>query len=59
MVAKQFAKELNAEKTLVQKVVISLDPQVINKDLELIRKSAFFAAEKAIEGMSGYQVRRG
>ena len=35
-------------------MVISLDPQKANnKDLELIRKSAFFAAEKAIEGMSG------
>ena len=52
--AKQFAKELNAEKTLVQKSgYFARSSKANNKDLELIRKSAFFAAEKAIEGMSG------
>ena len=52
--AKQFAKELNAEKTLVQKSgYFARSSKANNKDLELIRKSAFFAAEKAIKGMSG------
>ena len=52
--AKQFAKELNAEKTLVQKSGYFARSSKANaKDLELIKKSAFFAVEEAIEKKSG------
>ena len=52
--AKQFAKRLGAEKTLVQKsgyFARSATPN--DKDLDLIKRSAFLAAEYALEGKSG------
>jgi len=52
--AKQFAKELGAEKTLVQKSgYFARSAKANAKDLELIKKSAFFGAEKALQGESG------
>jgi len=52
--AKQFAKELGAEKTLVQKSgYFARSAKANAKDLELIKKSAFFGAEKALRGESG------
>jgi pyrophosphate--fructose-6-phosphate 1-phosphotransferase len=52
--AKQFAKALDAEKTLVQKSGYFARSAKPNKqDLELIKQSAFFGAEKAISGESG------
>ena len=51
---KQFAKRLGAEKTLVQKsgyFARSATPN--DKDLNLIKRSAFLAAEYALEGKSG------
>ena len=52
--AKQFAKELGAEKTLVQKSgYFARSAKANSKDLELIKKSAFFGAEKALQGESG------
>ena len=51
---KQFAKRLGAEKTLVQKsgyFARSATPN--DKDLDLIKRSAFLAAEYALEGKSG------
>ncbi|MBT5781857.1 MAG: pyrophosphate--fructose-6-phosphate 1-phosphotransferase [Candidatus Marinimicrobia bacterium] len=52
--AKQFAKELGAEKTLVQKSgYFARSAKANARDLELIKKSAFFGAEKALQGESG------
>ena len=52
--AKQFAKELGAEKTLVQKSGYFARSAKANlQDLELIKKSAFYGAEQAFEGRSG------
>lgn len=52
--AKQFAKELGAEKTLVQKSgYFARSAKANAKDLKLIKKSAFFGAEKALQGESG------
>ena len=52
--AKQFAKEIGAEKTLVQKSgYFARSAKANSKDLELIKKSAFFGAEKAFQGESG------
>ena len=52
--AKQFAKELKAEKTLVQKSGYFARSAKANKrDLELIKKSAHFGAEQALKGNSG------
>jgi pyrophosphate--fructose-6-phosphate 1-phosphotransferase len=52
--AKQFAKELGAEKTLVQKSGYFARSAKANKrDLELIESSAFFGAEQALQGKSG------
>ena len=52
--AKQFAKELGAEKTLVQKSGYFARSAKANlQDLELIKKSAFYGAEQAFDGRSG------
>ena len=52
--AKQFAKELGAEKTLVQKSgYFARSAKANTQDLELIKKSAFYGAEKALEKKSG------
>ena len=52
--AKQFAKDLGAEKTLVQKSgYFSRSAKANVQDLELIKKSAFYGAEQALEGKSG------
>ena len=52
--AKQFAKDLGAEKTLVQKSGYFARSAKANfQDLELIKKSAFYGAEQAIKGKSG------
>jgi pyrophosphate--fructose-6-phosphate 1-phosphotransferase len=52
--AKQFSKELGAEKTLVQKSgYFARSSKANRRDLELIKESAFFAAEHALEGRSG------
>ena len=52
--AKQFSGALDAEKTLVQKSGYFARSAKPNKqDLELIKQSAFFGAEKAISGESG------
>ena len=52
--AKQFAKELGADKTLVQKSgYFARSAKANAKDLELIKKSAFFGAEQALQGKSG------
>ena len=52
--AKQFAKELGAEKTLVQKSGYFARSAKANlQDLELIKKSAFYGAEQALERRSG------
>ena len=52
--AKQFATELNAEKVLVQKSgYFARSAKPNQKDLELIKKSAFFGAEKALNKESG------
>jgi len=52
--AKQFAKELGAEKTLVQKSgYYARSAKANQQDLDLIKKSAFFGAEQAIKGKSG------
>jgi diphosphate-dependent phosphofructokinase len=52
--AKQFSKELGAEKTLVQKSgYFARSAKANSQDLELIKKSAFFGAEQAIKGKSG------
>jgi len=52
--AKQFAKELGAEKTLVQKSgYYARSAKANQQDLDLIKKSAFFGAEQAIKEKSG------
>ena len=52
--AKQFAKDLGAEKTLVQKSGYFARSAKANfQDLELIKKSAFYGAEQAFKGRSG------
>jgi len=52
--AKKFADKLDAEKTLVQKSgYFARSAKANERDLELIKKSAFFAAENAINGRSG------
>ena len=52
--AKQFAKALDAEKVLVQKSgYFARSAKANEQDLELIKQSAFFGAEKAITGESG------
>ena len=52
--AKQFSKRLGAEKTLVQKSGYFARSAAPNdKDLDLIKRSAFLAAEYALEGKSG------
>jgi len=52
--AKQFASELKAEKTLVQKSgYFARSSKANTRDLELIKRSAFFAAEKGLDRKSG------
>jgi pyrophosphate--fructose-6-phosphate 1-phosphotransferase len=52
--AKQFAKALDAEKVLVQKSgYFARSAKPNEQDLELIKQSAFFGAEKATTGESG------
>ena len=52
--AKQFANKLGAEKTLVQKSgYFARSSKANNRDLNLIKRSAFFGAEHALEGKSG------
>ena len=52
--AKQFASALNAEKMLVQKSgYFARSAKPNQKDLDLIKQSAFFGVEKAIIGESG------
>ena len=52
--AKQFAGALGAEKTLVQKSgYFARSAKPNERDLDLIKQSAFFGAEKAISGESG------
>jgi pyrophosphate--fructose-6-phosphate 1-phosphotransferase len=52
--AKQFSSELNAEKTLVQKSgYFARSAKANSRDIDLIKKSAFFGAEQALNGQSG------
>ncbi len=52
--AKKLSLELNAKKTLVQKSGYFARSAKPNKeDLDLIKRSAFFGAEQAIQGRSG------
>ena len=52
--AKQFARRLGAEKTLVQKSGYFARSAAPNEeDLDLIKRSAFLAAKYALEGKSG------
>jgi len=52
--AKQFTNALNAEKVLVQKSgYFARSAKPNEQDLDLIKQSAFFGAEKAIIGESG------
>ena len=52
--AKQFAKALDAEKVLVQKSgYFARSAKANEQDLELIKQSAFFGADKATTGESG------
>jgi len=52
--AKQFTNALNAEKVLVQKSgYFARSAKPNERDLDLIKQSAFFGAEKAIMGESG------
>ena len=52
--AKQFTNDLNAEKVLVQKSgYFARSAKPNERDLDLIKQSAFFGAEKAIIGESG------
>lgn len=52
--AKQFASALDAEKTLVQKSgYFGRSAKPNKQDLDLIKQSAFFGAEQALEGKSG------
>ena len=52
--AKQFSEALDADKTLIQKSgYFARSAKPGSRDLELIKKSAFMAAELAINGKSG------
>ena len=52
--AKQFSEALGADKTLIQKSgYFARSAKPGSRDLELIKKSAFMAAELAISGQSG------
>ena len=52
--AEQFSNELNAEKTLVQKSgYFSRSAKANQRDLELIKSSAYFGAQNAIDHISG------
>jgi len=52
--AKQFAKALDADKTLIQKSgYFARSAKPGERDLDLIKKSAFLAAEFALHGESG------
>jgi pyrophosphate--fructose-6-phosphate 1-phosphotransferase len=52
--AKQFSKELGAEKTLVQKSgYFARSAKANSQDLKLIKESAYFGAEQALNGNSG------
>ncbi len=52
--AKQFSNALGAEKTLVQKSgYFSRSAKSNQRDLNLIKKTAFYGAQKAIDGKSG------
>ena len=52
--AKQFSSALKAEKTLVQKSGYFARSAKANvQDIELIKRSAFFAAEQGLDGKSG------
>ena len=52
--AKQFASELKAEKTLVQKSgYFARSSKANTRDLKLIKRSAFFAAEQGLERKGG------
>ena len=48
-----LSNELNAEKTLVQKVDIFRGLKANQRDLELIKGSAYFGAQNAIDHISG------
>ena len=52
--AKQFSQELNAEKTLVQKSgYFARSAKANDQDLDLIKKSASFAVDRALNNESG------
>ena len=52
--AKQFSNALGAEKTLVQKSgYFARSAKSNQRDLNLIKKTAFYGAQKAIDGKSG------
>ena len=52
--AEQLSNELNAEKTLVQKSgYFSRSAKANQRDLELIKSSAYFGAQNAIDHISG------
>ena len=52
--ANQFSKKLNAEKTLVQKSgYFARSAKANTRDLKLIKRSAFFGADQALERKSG------
>ena len=52
--AKQFSEALDADKTLIQKSgYFARSAKPGSRDLELIKESAFMAAELAINGLSG------
>ena len=52
--AKQFSEALDADKTLIQKSgYFARSAKPGSRDLELIKESAFMAAESAINGQSG------
>ena len=52
--AKQFSSALKSEKTLVQKSGYFARSAKANvQDIELIKRSAFFAAEQGLDGKSG------
>tara|TARA_Y100001970_G_scaffold169888_1_gene207654 strand:+ start:223 stop:1449 length:1227 start_codon:yes stop_codon:yes gene_type:complete len=52
--AKQFSDKLKAEKTLVQKSgYFARSAKANQMDLDLIKRSAYYAAEQAVDGNSG------
>ena len=52
--AKQFSSELKAEKTLVQKSgYFARSAKANDRDLDLIKQSASYGAEQALNGQSG------